>query len=215
MTVDVQSAKRLASLAGERVFVMHKWRYHPGIRAIREIAKSDELGPVVGLRTERVGWSSVDRDEDPVWYLAPHDLSICLEILGGIPKPQSAVVDRVADRPVGMLAILGFNPWFAFEISARNREWRRQVTLICEKGRATLPDSYSRFIEVLRSSELMLEKEPEPEHIPISAEMPLLRELATFVRHLQGGPPPDSSASDGVKVIETIAELRQLAGIQD
>ena len=34
--------------APDRLFVMHKWRYHPGIALLAEIARSGELGPVVG-----------------------------------------------------------------------------------------------------------------------------------------------------------------------
>jgi predicted dehydrogenase len=47
--------------------------------------------------------------------------------------------------------------------------------------------------------------------MPISTEMPLLRELRAFVDHLAGGPPPRSSAADGVAVVETIEALRRLS----
>jgi hypothetical protein len=41
----------------------------------------------------------------------------------------------------------------------------------------------------------------------------LLRELRTFVEHLQGGPPPRSSAAEGALVVSAIADLRSLAGL--
>jgi len=48
---------------------------------------------------------------------------------------------------------------------------------------------------------------------PVSAELPLMRELRTFVEHLRGGPAPRSSAGEGALIVERIQQLRALAGI--
>ncbi len=56
LTADRPTAVRLAKRAPDRLFVMDKWRYHPGVEMLAEIARSGELGPVVGLHTIRVGW---------------------------------------------------------------------------------------------------------------------------------------------------------------
>ena len=208
MTMDLPSAERLTRQAADRVFVMHKWRYHPGIEAIAEIARTGELGPVVGLRTTRLGWSGKDREDDPVWYLAPHDLSIAIEVLGTIPKPASAVAQIVGSQPVAMLATLGKRPWLTIDISSRSLEHRRRVELVAENGLAVLPDSYTGHIEIFRGAALAGAETPEPELRPISTEMPLLRELRAFVGHLRGGSPPKSSAEQGLEVVNTIAALR-------
>ena len=213
MTVGVQSAKRLASVAGERLFVMHKWRYHPGVEAIAEVARTGELGSTVGLRTTRIGWSRIDREDDPVWYLAPHDLSIAIEILGVIPSPTSAIIQIVGSKPVAMIATLGKRPWLTIDVSARSPEHRRRIELVAESGWAVLPDSYSDHIEIHKAPANSGPEPPEPELRPISTEMPLLRELRAFVEHVRGGPPPKSSADQGLEVVGTIAALRSLAGI--
>ena len=49
--------------------------------------------------------------------------------------------------------------------------------------------------------------------LPVSTELPLLRELRAFVEHLRGGPPPRSSAAEGAAVVEAVARLRELAGL--
>ena len=54
----------------------------------------------------------------------------------------------------------------------------------------------------------------EPVKRPISTELPLLGELRAFVEHVEGGPPPRSSAAEGAKVVAVIAELRALAGLE-
>jgi hypothetical protein len=63
------------------------------------------------------------------------------------------------------------------------------------------------------SGHVLLATDEEPEKRAISTELPLLRELRAFVEHLDGGPPPRSSAQEGAEVVTTIAELRRLAGL--
>src|SRR5687767_6539437 len=88
LTADRESARRLAQQAPERLFVMDKWRYHAGVEMLRDIARTEELGPVLGLRTTRVQWGNPHADVDASWVLMPHDLSIALEVFGKIPKPR-------------------------------------------------------------------------------------------------------------------------------
>jgi len=52
----------------------------------------------------------------------------------------------------------------------------------------------------------------EAERRPISSELPLLRELRAFVEHLEGGPPPRSSAAGGATIVQRVEQLRGLAG---
>jgi predicted dehydrogenase len=205
LTDDAADAERLAATAPDRLFVMDKWRYHPGIELLGEIARSGELGRVVGLRTTRVGWGNPHGDVDAVWILAPHDLSIALEILGTVPPPRTAVAIGLDGAAEGLIGVLGDQPWHALEVSSRTLDRRREVSLVCEDGVAFLPDGYSDHVLVATG--------PEPEKRSISTELPLLRELRAFVEHLAGGPPPRSSAFEGAEIVKTVGELRVLAGL--
>src|SRR4051794_10816224 len=40
LSADCESAERLSRLAPGRLYVMDKWRYHPGVEQLREIARS-------------------------------------------------------------------------------------------------------------------------------------------------------------------------------
>ena len=185
---------------------MDKWRYHPGVELLRDLARDGSLGAVRGLQTTRIGWGNPHDDVDAGWVLAPHDLSIALEILGELPEARAAVADSAAARSTGLVGLLGERPWLWLEISVRSPERRREVQLVCEQGVALLADGYSDHVLVRRDDA------DEPERREISTELPLLRELRAFVEHLQGGPPPRSSAAEGALVVRRIAELRALAG---
>ena len=206
LTNDPAAADRLAAAAGERLFVMDKWRYHPGVELLRDLARDGSLGAVRGLFTTRIGWGNPHDDVDAAWVLAPHDLSIALEVLGELPGARAAVADLSGDDVQGLVGLLGERPWHRLEISVRSPERRREVQLVCEQGVALLADGYSEHVLVHRDGA------DEPERREIAAELPLLRELRAFVEYLQGGPPPRSSAAEGALVVQRIAELRGLAG---
>ncbi len=210
---DAEAVARLAAIAPDRIFEMHKWRYHPAIEALRDIARSGELGPVVGLRTLRLGWGGAIDDVDPIWHLGPHDLSIALEILGAIPEPIAARADREGADPVGLLAMLGDAPWFVFELSIRSPERRREIRLQCRDGIAMLAPGADDEIQVAHGAVARGAKPPEIEHRAVSDALPLVRELSAFVDHLGGGPPPRSGMQDSLVIAQRIAALRSLAGV--
>lgn len=205
LTCDVEDARRLARLGGDRVFVMDKWRYHGGIEALRDVARSGRLGAVTALRSTRVQWSHPHRDVDGTWVLMPHDLAVIREILGRIPEPTSAW-GRVDGREADLVAILGDVPWVRIEVSTRVPFHRREVVITFEEGAAWLGDSHDDRIRIRPAA-------GEIEEVAVPTEMPLLLELRAFVRHLEGGPPPMSSAAEGAEAVEVLAACRKLAGI--
>lgn len=217
-TTDGASARRIAARAPDRVSVLHKWRYHPGVEALAAIASSGELGPVVGLELTHVGWGCTQRDMDTVWTLLPHPLSIAIAVLGRIPGRASAVADAQpgAASAHGLIALLGdapspddgtARPWVRVEVSSRVPEKRRSFRLLCRDGIAEVTDGAER-------AELVVSRpDAGPEVRPISGEQPLLREMRELVAHVRGGPAPRCTAAEGVLVVEAIERLRALAGL--
>ena len=208
LTPDVDAARRVAAIAPDRLFVMDKWRYHPGVRELARIAQSGELGPVVGIHARRVGIGHKYSDVNAVWILAPHDLSIALEVLGHVPEPRSAVPELVGGELAGLTAVLGESPWLVVEVSTLAPGHRRELRLVCEGGVAQLDGGYAEHVIVGRAGEI---EEDALERRPIAGEMPLLAELRAFVEHVRGGPPPRSSAADAVTIVERVAAMIDLA----
>ncbi len=151
LTNDRTAAARLAEFAPDRLFVMDKWRYHPGVLELAAIARERRLGAVSGLSTVRVGWGTGHDDVDPVWVLAPHDLSIALEVLGAVPRPSAAVAQVGNGVIAGLSALLdGDGAWHAFEVSARSPVRSRRVVLHCDEGIAVLAGAWDEHVTVFR-----------------------------------------------------------------
>jgi predicted dehydrogenase len=208
LTDDPEAAERLAARAPETLFVMDKWRYHPGVSELAAIARERRLGSVWGLRTVRVSWGSPHEDADPVWVLAPHDLAIGYEVLGAFGEPESAVGQWREGDALHLSAVLrGDGWWHTIDVSGRSPERRRIVELYCDDGVAVLGDGWDEHVTVHRDGPDGLVEE----RIETPGELPLLAELRAFVEHVRGGPPPRSTAAEGAAVVSTIARLRALA----
>lgn len=145
---------------------------------------------------------------DTSWILGPHDLAIGLEILGHLPPPRSAQAEHEGGWCTRLVATLGDGPWLSLDVCSRHPTHRREVHLHGSEGVASLQDGYADHVLVRREA-----SRGETQKLPIGDEMPLRAELDAFVRHLEGGPPPKSSAADGLLVVETIEALRRLAGV--
>jgi predicted dehydrogenase len=206
LALSSAQARNLVAAADGRLFVMDKWRYHPGVRFMAGIAASGEMGRVTGLHCRRLGPDNPRGEADCVANLLPHDLAIAQEILGSLPAPVTAVAHTDRGGLGGMIATLGGHPWVVIEVSARCSEHTREVTLYLEGGSVRLAGA-DDHVEVLTGEGGQARRQPVP------GEMPLLAELQAFAHHVRGGPPPRTDASEALRAVEVMEELRRLAAV--
>jgi predicted dehydrogenase len=205
LTIDPDTAWDLVRRAPRRLFVMDKWRYHPGIEAIAASCRAGEVGKPVSLSTLRVQSRIAPYDVDAVWAMAPSELAIALEVLGDIPPPIEARAESAAGGPELFRAKLGPEPSFAFEVSTRAPAWRRETRLVGSDGAVLWASDDPAAVRVVRAGRI--------ERREVSSEEPLLREIRAFLAHLRGGPPPRSAAAEGAAAVECLARLRVMAGL--
>jgi len=201
LTADAATALRLAEALDGLLWPMEKWRWHPAIEAIAAIARGEDLGPIRALRTRRVQPSISGYDVDPVWVLAPHDLSIASEILGALPAIERAEATFEDDSVTGLSARTGGDAAFSFEVSARAPDRVREVDLACRDGRGLWRSDDEHAIRV------------GSERRPVDPEPPLRRELRGVLAFLRGGPPPKGNARHGAALVAALEDARKIAGI--
>jgi predicted dehydrogenase len=82
-------AEELVALAEERGLVLmpgHLLLYHPGVAKLKEIVDSSELGEVLYVYGNRQNLGTIRPDENALWSLGAHDLSVILHLLGEEPN---------------------------------------------------------------------------------------------------------------------------------
>ncbi len=87
--VSGAEADELVSLAEERDLALlpgHLLLYHPGIRKLKEIVDSGALGEVLYLYGNRQNLGQIRKDENALWSLGVHDLSVILHLIGEEPS---------------------------------------------------------------------------------------------------------------------------------
>ena len=79
--------------AEERGLVLmpgHLLLYHPGVAKLKELVDSGELGEILYVYGNRVNLGTIRRDENALWSLGVHDLSVILHLLDEEPTELSA-----------------------------------------------------------------------------------------------------------------------------
>jgi predicted dehydrogenase len=88
---DAQRAVDAAAAAGRILMVGHLLEYHPGVRALKELTDSGELGEeIFYIYGNRLNLGKLRADENALWSLGAHDVSVVLALAGEEPIEVSA-----------------------------------------------------------------------------------------------------------------------------
>jgi predicted dehydrogenase len=200
--------------------VGHLMLFHPGIRWIRSQLRAGEFGDVLYLYCQRLNLGIVREDESAWWSLAPHDVSIVLNLLGEMPAHISARGNsyiRPANEDV-VFANLQFEDGRAAEI---HTSWLdphkiRRLTLVGSRKMVTFDDTEPR--EKIRVYDKGADRQVDYDSyadlislrqgdiwIPsVQTTEPLLLECQHFVDCARTGKTPDTSGQQGLDVVRIL-----------
>ncbi|CAB4683960.1 unannotated protein [freshwater metagenome] len=77
--VEIAEAKGLVLMPG------HLLLYHPGVLKLKQLIDSGELGDVLCIYGNRQNLGKIRKDENALWSLGVHDLSVILYLIGEEP----------------------------------------------------------------------------------------------------------------------------------
>ncbi|MCX6760415.1 MAG: Gfo/Idh/MocA family oxidoreductase [Candidatus Nealsonbacteria bacterium] len=81
---------KLAEKKKRILMIDHLFLYHPALPKIKEIIKKGVLGKVFYLYSTRLNLGIIREKENALWSIAPHDISMILDIAGEMPMEVSA-----------------------------------------------------------------------------------------------------------------------------
>lgn len=87
---DAEDLVALAEARGRVLMVGHLLMYHPAVARLKQMIDGGELGEIYYLYASRLNLGQVRRNENAMWSLAPHDISVALHLLGEEPEVVAA-----------------------------------------------------------------------------------------------------------------------------
>ena len=144
---DTVSAQRVADLADERGLVLmvgHLLCYHPGVRQLSDLIARGELGEVRYLHSQRLNLGKIRADENALWSLGAHDISMLLELTESEPvevaaRGQAHMREGIEDV---VFAHIRFETGLAahLHLSWLDPHKVRKITVVGSERMATLDD---------------------------------------------------------------------------
>jgi predicted dehydrogenase len=215
--------EELVALAEERNLVLmpgHLLLYHPGVRKLKELVESSDLGDVLCIYGNRQNLGKIRKDENALWSLGVHDLSIILWLVDEEPSEVWAhgnafltpgvedVVFCYLRFPSGKIAHMHLS-WLdphkmrKITVVGRDRmvvfddmELERKVT-VYEKAPWEPAGTYGEWRT--RTGDIFSPK--------IANDEPLRLECEHFLRLVREGP-THVEARDGLAVVRTLEQLQ-------
>ena len=87
---EMDELVRLADDGGLVLMPGHLLLYHPGVRKLKELVDDGDLGDVLCVYTNRQNLGIVRTNENALWSLGVHDLSVILWLIGEDPSEAVA-----------------------------------------------------------------------------------------------------------------------------
>ena len=194
IALSVLEAKASVQAArdAKRVFMVgHVLRFHPAFEKLQELLAASELGDVRYIHSHRLGLGKFHTENDALWDLAPHDLSMILAITGEAPSEVrgegAALLDHLSDfAHVHMKFPSGIRSHL---FTSRLNPYReRRLTVVGTKAMAVFDDgeNWDKKLAVYRHAVWQDNGQwaftaEEPNYIPVVQGMPLTAEVQHFI----------------------------------
>ncbi len=218
---DARAVADRASQRGLTLMVDHLLVFHPAVERLKGLIQDGSLGSVFYLYGNRQNLGIVRPDENALWSLGPHDISVMIHLAGEVPieaqaTGQSYLQPGVEDVVFGLvrfasgvighlhlswldphkirrMTVIGDHKMAVFD----DMESERKLT-VYDKGPIPKTDSYGEYIQV-RSGDIWSPK--------IAADEPLRLVCQHFIDAIQNGTAPVAGGAEGVAVVEVLEAM--------
>jgi predicted dehydrogenase len=218
---EAEAVVKAAEAADRVLLVGHLLEYHPGIQRLAEIVKSGELGDLRYIYSNRLNLGKDRPDENALWSLGVHDLSVILMLAEEEPfnwdvMGESYLRPKVEDV---VFALMRFHSGLLahMHLSWLDPHKERRFTVVGSKRMATFDDmeierklsvydkgfdeDYSSYGEyIARSGDVYSPR--------VSNEEPLRIECRHFLECIRDGTEPRTGAESALRVVRVLERLQ-------
>ncbi len=219
---DAERAVEAQRASGRVLMVGHLLQFHPGLNKLKEIADSGELGDLRYIYGNRLNLGKLRADENALWSLGAHDVSVVLHLTGEEPyelsaRGESYMRDGIEDVVFGFMR---FRSGLAahLHLSWLDPHKERRFTVVGSRRMATFDDmdperkvtvydkgfdetthGYGEYIT--RSGDIWSPQVPNTE--------PLRLETEHFLQCVRTGAEPIAGGHSGLAVVRVLEGLQR------
>jgi predicted dehydrogenase len=221
-TSDGERVVEAAREAGRVLMVGHLLEYHPGVRKLKELVDSGELGDVRYVYSHRLNLGQLRQDENALWSLGAHDVSVVLALADEEPDELAAqgqcyMRDGVEDV---VFCFLRFASGVAahLHLSWLDPHKERRFTVVGSQKMATFDDMAGDEKVKVYDKGFDPSASTYGEYITRSGDVwspridnvePLRAECEHFVECVSQGRPPLSGGASGLRVVRVLEALQR------
>ena len=222
-TADAQRALTAAEASGRTLMVGHLLEYHPGVRKLVELTRSGELGEqIFYIYGNRLNLGKVRSDENALWSLGAHDVSVVLLLAG--EEPEELVAHGASYLRPGVEDVVFCFLRFPSGLTAHlHLSWldphkERRFTVVGSHRMATFDDMaiegkvtvYDKgFDEDAQSYGEYITRSGDISSPRIANVEPLRLECEHFVQCVRTGAAPLSDGHSGLRVVRVLEGLQR------
>ncbi len=219
---EAEAVVKAARAADRVLLVGHLLEYHPGVQRLAQIVTSGELGDLRYIYSNRLNLGKDRPDENALWSLGVHDLSVILMLADEEPTSwdvtgESYLRPNVEDV---VFALMRFNSGLLahMHLSWLDPHKERRFTVVGSKRMATFDDmeierkltvydkgfdeDYSSYGEyIARSGDIYSPRVPNEE--------PLRIECRHFLDCIRDGAEPRTGAESALRVVRVLERLQR------
>ena len=205
--------EELCDLAEERNLVLmpgHLLLYHPGVQKLKEIVDSGELGEVLYVYGNRQNLGTFRTNENALWSLGVHDLSVLLYLIEEEPSEVRAHGNAFLSRGVEDV-VFCYLRFPSGKMAHMHLSWLdphkiRRITVVGNERMAVFDDmERDRKITVYDNWRTRTGDIYSPTVDPTE---PLRRECEHFLSLVAGEGAPHKAARDAIPVVRALDQLQ-------
>ncbi|HYM58383.1 MAG TPA: Gfo/Idh/MocA family oxidoreductase [Solirubrobacteraceae bacterium] len=218
---DAEGAVAAAEQAGRVLMVGHLLEYHPGVAKLKEIAGSGDLGDLHYIYSHRLNLGKLREDENALWSLGAHDVSVVLHLLDEEPD-EVAARGECYMRPGIEDVVFGFLRFPSGRAAHLHLSWldphkERRFTVVGSRRMATFDDMelerkvtvYDKgFDEDAASYGEYITRSGDIWNPRVANREPLRIECEHFVACIRRGATPLSDGESGLRVVRVLEALQ-------
>jgi predicted dehydrogenase len=205
--------EELCELAEERDLVLmpgHLLLYHPGVQKLKEIVDSGELGEVLYVYGNRQNLGTFRTNENALWSLGVHDLSVVLYLIEEEPVEVRAHGNAFLSKGVEDV-VFCYLRFPSGKMAHMHLSWLdphkiRRITVVGNERMAVFDDmERERKITVYDNWRTRTGDIYSP---TVDATEPLRRECEHFLHLVAGEGEPNKAARDAILVVRALDQLQ-------